>query len=149
MGVVAGMNAPNLPGLRFRSPAWTALVSVFIALLPFPARAFLGVFQDNAGIQQLLPDLIGARKIAVFFGLSPLGNQALDVAVGYPGLLASDFEHSEYLVEALQKIQGRAGISLPKLAGIHRRISVPDEFEYRRQSFRGIQVVIQALLELV
>src|ERR1700693_375313 len=149
MGVVAGMNAPNLPGLRFRSPAWTALVSIFIALLPFPARAFLGVFQDNAGIQQLLPDLIGARKIAVLFGLSPLGNQALDVGVGDPGLLARDFQHGEYLVEALQKIQGRTGISLPEFARIHGRVGVPDEFEYSRQSFRGIQVVIQALLELM
>src|ERR1700719_1239549 len=105
MGVVGGMNPPGWRELGFRSPAWTALVSIFIALLPFPARAFLGVFQDNAGIQQLLPALIGARKIAVLFGLSPVGNQALDVGVADPGLLASDFQHGEHLVEALQKIQ--------------------------------------------
>src|ERR1700694_1990690 len=101
MGVVDGMNPPGSREFGFRSPAWTALVSIFIALLPFPARAFLGVFQDNAGVQQLLPDLIGARKVAALFGLSPLGNQALDLGVGNPRFLASDFQHGEDLVEAL------------------------------------------------
>ncbi len=67
----ASMTEQKLPARRdsvFRSPACTALVSIFMpASLSFPARSFFSVLQHDPGVEQLLPDLVGLRaKLRAF-----------------------------------------------------------------------------------
>src|SRR5712692_8849355 len=95
------MNAPGLAGLGLRSPAWTALVSIFmadlvtlrqagacaaVALFPFPAGSFLGVFQDHSGFQQLGANLVRAREIPRLLGLRALGDEGFHLGVRNSGL---------------------------------------------------------------
>ena len=51
-------------------------------LLPLPAHAALGVFQDDALLQQPVPDPVGEREVAGLLGRRALHNQRLNVAIG-------------------------------------------------------------------
>src|ERR1700733_12965408 len=112
------MKAPGFWGSLFRSPEWTALVSIFIALFPFPAGSFLSIFEDDTGIQHLLPDLVGSREVSALLGLSALGDQALHFDIGNAGLLLRGPQDIENRIEPRQQIQRRRCVSGAKLTSI-------------------------------
>src|SRR5579872_7395583 len=129
MGVVTGTNAPGAFGSGLRSPAWTALVSIFIASLPFPACPLLGVFENYATVEQLLPDLIGAGEIAILLSLRSLCDQRLYLSVGNGLFAAGGPQHIENPVELIQQLESGRYVSSAKLARVHGRVGIPHVLE--------------------
>src|SRR5215469_8505320 len=103
MGVVTGTNAPGELGSRLRSPACTAWVSIFM-LLPLPARPFFCIFQDNAGVKQLLADLVATGEVAILLCLRALGDETFHLSVAH-GIVrsrrAQDVEDTVKLIQQL------------------------------------------------
>src|SRR5215467_13521348 len=141
------MNAPGLSGSFFRSPEWTAMVSIFMTLLSFPAYSFLGVLENDAAVQQLLPDLVGSREVAVLLRLGAFPDEPLHFSIGHAGLFLRGPQDVEDGVELRQQLQRRPCISGTEFTGIHGRVGIPDELEQCGQRFGCIQVVVQAFAE--
>src|SRR5689334_1172928 len=99
MGTVTGVASPGL----LRSPAWTAFVSIFTSL-PLPACAFLCVFQNDALVQQLLANLVGACKVAALLGLRALLDQRIDFGIADRAVRDRRFQHVEKLIKAGEQI---------------------------------------------
>src|SRR5262245_14093540 len=96
-------------GAFLRSPAWTALVWIFKGLFPLPANAGLGVFENDACLQQLLADLVRASEVLALLGSGPLGDQRIHFRVGKRASVGGRREHFENVVELLQELQRRGG----------------------------------------
>src|SRR5208337_1433439 len=63
---------------------WTSreIVMLDLKLLALPAHAFFRIFDDDALLVQLLADLVGAGKVALFPGQFAFGHQGIDGFVG-------------------------------------------------------------------
>src|ERR1700736_6819474 len=80
-------------------------------LLSFPACSFFGVLEDDAGVEQLLPDLIRPREVAALLGLSSLGDQTFHLGVGNAGLFRRCAQDIENRIELSQQLRCRARVS--------------------------------------
>ena len=115
--------------------------------LPFPARSFLGVFENDSGVQQLLPDLIGAREIAIFLGCARSAISASTCASECPPRLEDGRSTSKIRSNSIQQIQRRRHVSGAKFARIHGGVGVAHVFKKRRQRLGRVQIVVQAFFE--
>src|ERR1700733_9867170 len=111
MGVEEGTKAPGASGLRFRSPACIALVSIFmryfLGLFPFPAGSLFSVFQNDPGVEQVLPDLIGPREVARFLGGIAFLNELIHPRVGQAAFDLGRLQDGKDSVESVEKIERR------------------------------------------
>src|ERR1700722_19391723 len=87
------------------------LVHLTSSSFPFPARSFFSIFQDDSGVEQLLPDLIGPREVARLLGGGPFLDQFLHTRIGQPARSLRGFENGEDSIEAIEKIQRRRGVA--------------------------------------
>jgi hypothetical protein len=58
-------------------------------------------------------------------------------------------KHGEDGVESFHRAKHRAGVVLAEFAAIHGGVGFAYQIEDRRQRLRGVQVVLQSLLELI
>src|SRR5438045_6460097 len=87
-------------------------------LLPFPACSFFSVLEDDAGVEQLLPDLIGPLEVAALLGLSSLGAQAFYVRIGNARLFRRCAQNIENSIELSQQHHCRPRVSGTKFTSI-------------------------------
>src|SRR5947209_11151943 len=100
MGVVTGTCGPGF----LRSPAWTALVSIFKLLFPFPAHAGLGVLENDPLFQKLKANLIGKCEVLCLLSGGTLLDTALHLGIGKFTALPGGPQHAEYVIEARQEL---------------------------------------------
>src|ERR1035438_218449 len=106
MGVVEGM----WPAAGLRSPECTALVWIFKELLPLPAHAGLGVFEDDALLQELVADAVGEGKVAGLLGGGALGQAGFDFGIGKLARFEGGGEHVEDGIEAGEEFERGMGV---------------------------------------
>src|ERR1035441_6971074 len=116
-------------------------------LLPLPAHAALGVFQDDALLQKLVPNPVGEREVAGFLGRGALHNQCFNVAIGKTAGLSAGLDHLENGIEEAEKLQAGRDVAGAELARIHGAVGVAHELEDGRQRFGRIEIVVEAFGE--
>src|SRR4030095_3091353 len=107
------------------APLRSAAARPWRALLPFPARAGRGVFEDDAARVEVLPNAIGLAEVPRGSRGPPIRNQLLDFSDRHRWplvFLPPQRQHPEDLVELLECVAHVRGILASQLAGVDRRI---------------------------
>ena len=89
------------------------------------------------------------EKLRAFLAAARSWIELLDTRVRKTAGGLCRLQHREDAIEPIEQIERRGSVAFTKLAGVHSSIGVAYKFKERRQRFGGIQVVIQALFELV